>query len=366
MILAITIPILISLLGLIIFVHVFHWSRDRLKIYCTYLIPLPILISIIIYSVSYYFLLYYSEIWSSPINKVVYYEKWTEQYTTTETDSEGKSKTVTRYRYHPPSWCAVDMYKTEHKITKSDYDQWKHIWGNENKVNIFRPNQSSWGDGNKFETKWNNEFDKMFPYSFVKKYKNKVRSSRTVWDFASVSKEISKQYQRPADKGNLLPVLSYGIPVTDEQQLLLKRYNSIWGPNHEIYTIVVLFDAHDYPDRTIVETIINAWQGPNKNEFVVCVGIKDQNVQWVDCFSWMDDTTLHSLVRQDIMNLNKYSFDDIVEILKERIPVYWKRKKFADFEYISVSLSLTSYLSMLAISTFTVLAGGIMVEKRIH
>jgi hypothetical protein len=283
MIFAPALALLIAIMGLVVFTSVFHWGRgSRIKAYAI-IAPLPVLaVSVVIYWLSYRSIAFSYEIWNTVIQKVIYYEEWTEEYTDTETytDSDGNThtQTVTRYRHHPEYWVAVDEYDTEHDISQGEYNRWKGIWKNEKEVDIFRMDQSSWGDGDKYECYWNNQFETMMPWSFVKTYENKVRCSNTVWNFVDVDKETRKKFPRPADDKNLSPIISYGVSFDSQYDLLLRRWNGLWGNRYEIHNILLLFNANEYPDRSIVETVINAWKGPNKNELVTFVGVKDGEV----------------------------------------------------------------------------------------
>ena len=64
---------------------------------------------------------------------------------------------------------------------EAEYHRWKNLWGNEEKVNIWRPSQSSWGDGDKYVSNWPGTFETMFPVAVVHTYTNKVRAANTVW-----------------------------------------------------------------------------------------------------------------------------------------------------------------------------------------
>lgn len=364
MILSIVIALLVALTGVIVFSYVFGWGRGPRLLAYAVIVPLPVIaVSLGIYALCYRSVAFSYEIWNTTIQKVVYYEKWTEEYTETETytDSNGDThcRVVIKHRDYPPYWVATDEYGTEWDIDKPGYNAWRDIWGNEQKVEIIRLNQSSFGDGDKYESHWGGEFDKMFPYSFVKSYENKIRCANTVWKFADVDRATRKKFPRPADN-NMSPILYYGLPSQDD--MLLRRCNGMWGKRYEIHNILILFNAAEYPDRSVVETVISAWQGPNKNELVTCVGIKDEAVVWCDVFSWMDDTTIHSLIRQDVSALPKFSVSGVVSVLKKYVPTKWKRKNFSDFSYIAVTIPKLSYLWIFLGSVVVATIAGFVAE----
>ena len=78
----------------------------------------------------------------------------------------------------------------------------------------------------------------------------------------------------------------------------------------------------------------------------------------------MDDTTIHSLIRQDISAFDGFNCGKVVEVLKERIPTHWKRKSFEDFSYISVSVPKLTYLWVfLACGVVVVIVGFVSEAK---
>lgn len=281
----------------------------------------------------------YSEIWNFRANAVNYYEEWTEQVTTVTTDGNGNTQVHISYDYHSPYWTATDQYGDEHRINKYDYKYWKDKWNNEHKINLTHFNQSSFGDGDKFQSKWVGTFDTMLPLSDIHKYENKIRASDSIWaNKGPVDKEFAKKFPRPADVNNVDPVISHGVVHGENEFWWLKRINAVLGPEYEVHTIAFLLNAKDYPDRSVIEKILSAWNGPNKNELITFVGLDNNKIIWCDTISWMDDTTIHSMIRQDVMQLDNWNGFAYGEILKKRVPQYWKRKDFADFDHIAVSM----------------------------
>jgi len=272
---------------------------------------------------------------------VSYYEEWTERVTHTTTDSKGNTETHTTYVYHPPYWTAPNQYG-EDSISKASYNKWKNIWGNEKKVGVFNLNQSSWGDGDKFVSEWTGKFEEMLPLSSVHSYENKIRSTDNVWAYKEITdKDLLEKFKRPADRGDTSPILGFGISIKNEDRLFLERTNAKLGPIYEIHTIAILFNYEEYPNRDIVETILNIWKGPNKNELVSFIGIdKDNNIKWAETTSWMDDTSIHSLIRQDLIALNKWEVKGYGDVLWNRVQSNWKRKEFEDFSYIKTNLPI--------------------------
>lgn len=358
---------ILAIIGLTLGFAVRKWDVIALKLYVPASLLATCLIGCGIVSISYHCVAFSNEVWNTCIEKVSYYEPWTEKCHRTVTYQSGKTtktRTETYYVHHSKYWTATDQYGSEYNVSQDRYSYWKNIWNNEKEVDIWRTNQSSFGDGDKHESYWTKEFDKMLPWSFVNHYENKIRAVNTVWKFADVDKETQKKFPRPADTDKLCPIITYGVYFSPDDEILLRRWNAVWGAKHQIHTIIVLFDANVYPDRSIVETVINSWKGPNKNELVTCVGVKNSKIEWADTFSWMDDTSIHSLIRQDVVSLPYYAVPLIVDVLKKHVPEKWKRKEFANFSYISVPVPTWAYILILVLDTGIVVGCFIFTDNQ--
>jgi hypothetical protein len=146
-------------------------------------------------------------------------------------------------------------------------------------------------------------------------------------------------YPRPVDQGNFTPVVNYGANLSDEDTMTLRRVNAQLGRNSQIHILFILSNK----DQSVVTDILNAWKGPNKNELLVFVGVNDNHVRWCEVHSWMDNTTLHGLITQDV--LKGLDIQRISNNLLTLVPQYWVRKEFKDFDYLSVPISLGWYIA---------------------
>jgi hypothetical protein len=93
------------------------------------------------------------------------------------------------------------------------------------------------------------------------------------------------------------------------------------------------------------------WEGGNKNEVVMCLGIslKDGIIKWARGFSWADSPELQVRLRQYLegTKFNPEAYANRVEsLVKSGI---WKRKQFKDFDYLSVELTDTQTTILLVL-----------------
>jgi hypothetical protein len=184
---------------------------------------------------------------------------------------------------------------------------------------------------------WPNTFETTYPKSDIRKYTNKVRMSDSVFKGKEATKQQKERFPRPADKGNASPVFVYGgVGLYDDESLFLKRINASLGSSKQIHTILMVF-GKDEP-RSVVDDVLTAWQGPNKNELVTFVSVDGKDVRWVEVHSWMDNTALHAMLRDEIAG-EPFSIMRYGELLRKYVPSMWVRKKFTPLnEYLRVPI----------------------------
>lgn len=329
------------------------------------------------------------EVWNLKINRVEYYEPWnekvscrhphmvSEEYTDTESrqDKKGRSYTVKVRKtrmvqkgwehafdvdYHDPEWKSVDENGDSHDISQSEYHKWAMLWGekfqdlNRNYYTI---------NGNEYYAQWDGTFPKMYPFSEIHTYENRIRVTENVWNTFNPSEADEKQYPRPAESNNTTGLLSFGPAISSDEELVMRRTNALLGKTYQIHNIVVLMNESD---RDRPDVILNAWRGPNKNELVTFVGVDGaRKVQWCKVYSWCEDTTIHSLIRQDVNEMGIFDVNKISQIIQNRVPKYWHRRHFSDFSYIKIHISVWWYV--LSISLSLVLSGVtcVVVENKV-
>lgn len=371
-----TLPLLI-LAGLLYFGV---WKMDDPPRILGFIVCCPVacLLSIGMHALGTYNNSYFKEVWACKVVAVRYYERWNERVacrhpiyvTQTHTDSKGNSyttQTLVGYEHaydvddHPEHWEAVtEGDGDEHEIDHSTYAEWVRQWNNRHFVNMHRHYHTI--NGNMYETVWDGRFYSIYPWQTTHTYENKVRVSRSAFSFVRVDEATRKAYPRPADVGTDC-LFGYGVGMNAGDEWNLRRLNAELGPSYRVRCLVLLFDANQY-GQDVVERVRNAWQGPNKNELVTCVGIgTGGKVVWCDVFSWMEDTTIHSLVRQDVVAMGNYDTGNLLNVLRTNVKAEWHKRSFKDFDYLSVSLPVGYVVTSYLLSLVTCVAGYVIVEK---
>ena len=127
--------------------------------------------------------------------------------------------------------------------------------------------------------------------------------------------------------------------ISDSVQIRFQLLNAFAGSTSQIHVFILLYDAEKGIATALKQRAY--WEGGNKNEFVVCLGLENPDspvVKWCKAFSWCDVPSLETatesyFIEHKQLDLLKYS-----EWLNDNLHL-WKRKEFSDFKYLGVNMS---------------------------
>jgi hypothetical protein len=312
------------------------------------------------------------EVWNFKIVRVQHEERWSEKEQRTRQVSCGRdSKGHTKYRtetyhvteYYGPYWKAIDEYGSAYGVDESVYQRWKKTWANEKKTGEHKGSAAGFTTpitGGIFQCDWTQDFNRIFPWSNIHYYENKVRYSHSVLKYKEPTRELEKKYPRPADMDNIMPVLSYGKSFSGDDIDLLRRTSAQLGPRYLVHPILVAFG----PDtsRAVVDDVLSAWRGPNKNELVTFAAFRGNEVLWCEVHSWMDDTTIHATLRDEIM-ADKFSAKRYSDLLLKYVPKQWRKKSFKDFDYLRVEIHWGWGVGAILVSIAGILGLFLLVDR---
>lgn len=293
----------------------------------------------------------FNEVLNYQILRIQHLERWTTRESRTETyqsgtDSEGNAiystRTVYYTRTHGPYWYSFDNLGNRRNISSREYDKWSSLWGNESKIGINRGSSASLNrsiSGNIYGANWNGEFDTIYPYQRVGRYVNKIRAYDSSLSRGIADEETISKFPRPADTPSFMnSIVNHSqLNISNDDQMIFRRLNAKMGVNYQIHNIILLFDSNEY-DQYVVQDVLNAWDGTNKNELATFIGLNGSKISWVESHSWSDNSIIHSNVERDIRRMDSIDFHDLKNILQKNISKHWLRKSFGDFDYIRVRI----------------------------
>lgn len=304
-----------------------------------------------------------TEYLGSCVTKITHYDPWDEMVTVPRTrrvpcgrnsDGTTKYRTETYYvrerRFHSDMWTYVsNLNDKEHIISESEYNLIKNRFGGKEVYRDMHRNYHTI-DGDAQDVFWDKSVEKLYDITTPNKYKNRINSSEshTILKMEEITEENAKKiglYDYP-EINNLThdQIIGKDVPFKDKQRI---RYiNSTYGKPHQFRLYMLLFEDKDV---SISEKQRAYWQNGNKNEFVVCLGLKGDSVVWCNPFSWCDEPILEVLTKDYFINNPKFNADEYGKWLQTQIPTKWKRKEFKDFKYINVGVSGNQYVALLII-----------------
>jgi len=267
-------------------------------------------------------------------------EKWTEIETYTTTDSKGNTqthtRTVTKRRTHPEKWTLQDNIGKSHSISKTFFDRICKIWDNKTFKDMqrHRSTHTITKDGDAYVTIYNKQFETTIPICTKHSYENRIQCSKSVFNFQKVTAEEKVKYdlvEYPKEnRFGFNPILGY---KNTEATLRLQKYNALNGFKKQLHMMILVFDGQPLEAGLFQESY---WKGGNKNEFVICVGTKDNNIKWVKVISWTEQEDLKIKTVRHIKEMKIFDAVKVVDYMGEHVTKQFVRKEFADFSYIAV------------------------------
>ena len=144
-------------------------------------------------------------------------------------------------------------------------------------------------------------------------------------------------------------MLSDSIAIDNKSIDAVKYVNGFYGSKYQFRLYVLLFPYDKGIE--ISELQRSYWVGGNKNELVVCLGMKDETtIGWCNAFCWCDSPKLELLTEQHFAekdSLDLISYTKYIRSCSERGD--WQRKEFSDFNYIRPELSGTQNIILIII-----------------
>lgn len=278
---------------------------------------------------------------------VQYHYPWVErlEHCVTMQDSNGYSATHTEFEYRPHQEMWIMELNTEKyvRISREAFEECVRMWGGEgHEIYPEHPNRISGGGGRLYL--WNEVMEDSVTHTYLGEYVNYLRNSKPLVARAEIEAEraqslglvdypaIDERYLE-SDVVLLSPKLSGRIDISPRAQRSIQLLNGHYGDRHQIHIFVLLFDAND--TEAIAEQQRIYWQGGNKNEFVLCLGVDaecdEPLVRWCRTFSWSADDALGLATEQWFAEHTKFSIEEFAEWLRPNLDL-WRRRQFREFE----------------------------------
>lgn len=289
------------------------------------------------------------EIWSGRIIEIQHKEEWDEWHppvdtVNTYTDSEGNSYTTVTTT--PGYW---EHHKAKNSIKTSD-DGWHNVYKSIDGSVVFNDD-------------YPNTTEELSQYyavgqatSSLHSYKNKLQFSKSLFKASEVDENLVKElpdYPNKVENDFNVTRLIGDIPNFKQANKTLNEWNSELnkfitdpetGKSKSWKEVNVIFvNIGDLPIE-YGYALESKWDGANKNDFVVCFSMVNNEIKWVYPFSWTEVEILKINIR-DYMLDNKIitDFSKNIDDICNMIAKDFDRKEMADYSYIKYQHGMSSY-----------------------
>lgn len=266
-------------------------------------------------------------------------------------DSQGHTKYKTVYYdcSHQedvgPSWSATTNIGESISISDKQYDELVRKFGTGRQVidehtNYDPSDEGVWCSGTKFEgrrvgtksysykTIWSGSDDTRKSYVSKHSYVNRVKASDlTIFDIKMVKEnqvDSMGLFKYPDSSDGLEYPTILGGNVSKDIQEKFRNLNGKFGSTNQLRLWVLVFENKP---MSIAQYQENYWVKGNKNELVICIGKKGNEIQWSKAFSWALSNDLTVEAQNKVLDLYTYR-DSVTKVnLPPAIPVNKNLKK---------------------------------------
>ena len=307
------------------------------------------------------------------VKEIKYYEPWNERVRKSRevpcgTDKDGHTKYCTEYywvtEYHPEYWVMITTLSGfEQHISEKVFTKFKNRF-NSPAVFIDMHRHYHTIDGDAYSYKWSGTKQTLIPVTEEHSYHNPMKNSHSIFRYTDITPDSAKVlglYDYPKfNLYNQSPVI--GCKISQKTRDQLDWVNATYGAKYQFRLYILVYPA----DKGLVisEMQKGYWQGGNKNEFVVCLGVNKQNeIEWCNAFSWCDEPWLEVETRSWFSKYTKFNLYDYGVWLEKNVPTKWKRKEFKDFNYIQSSLPAGGKWAVFILTMLFCIGFGIFVVE---
>lgn len=291
-----------------------------------------------------------TEYWGGWVSRATYEEPWDERvscrhakYRTEYYEcGDGKtSRTCSRQVFegyehaydvddHPAKWYIEDSNGFTIGISSARFEWLSQQFNERTFVELNRDYHSQ--DGNAYVAHWDKDWTTLQPVTTVHRYENRVAVSKSIYSYPDVNPKKSPVYDYPEVNGyDCTSVLSKKRWAGQGE---IDKLNAVLGAKKQVRVWVLLWE--DAP-RQVGFDQEAYWKGSNKNEIVICVSYKGNEVQWAHVFSWSKSENLKTAIQSYLAVDNpKLDFRTFAPWLQSEVESKWNRRNWKDFDYLTV------------------------------
>jgi hypothetical protein len=314
-----------------------------------------------------------TEYWSEPAYKVVYegaWDEWIEDecsydcFCSTNDDGYETCQTCWEdcsYRdYHSAYWSIVSNSGKSYGISENEYEKIVDKWGGEKRKGSHYGQDMHSDDGIYESICPKGKPDLIECVVSSHSYTNKVQAAHSVHEYPEVSEDNVSNYalqEYPEIYNSYKQKHILGVTERKAEQNM-QALNAELGPSKQCKAFIVVFKNQSEEAGKMQEAY---WKGGNKNEFIMTIGINDDNqAQWAYPFSWTENELIKTTTKNFVMQQKKLNLYEVSKYMHSELKSGFERKHFADFEYLTAeptnrSIKITMIILFIIILGLSVL-----------
>lgn len=141
------------------------------------------------------------------------------------------------------------------------------------------------------------------------------------------------------------------IPTAQVNELdrNLDNVLKLLGASKQANIIVILTEIDDPTYRYTVE---NHWQGGEKNDIVIFIGLDGTKITWVDIMTWAlnsGNEMFHVKMRDGILAMEEFNVSKLTPFITKTITETYDRPEMAEYEYLADEIDPPTWVIWLAL-----------------
>lgn len=131
------------------------------------------------------------------------------------------------------------------------------------------------------------------------------------------------------------------LPNKHKWEAALSEINAELGAKKQVNIILVL--TKKLPQEFFY-ALEQAWIGGKQNDAILVVNVDQATMQpqWATVMSWNIGSDLEVKLRDAVMDLPAIELEPTINLLRDQVDTYYKRKPMADFEYLASTITPTT------------------------
>lgn len=152
------------------------------------------------------------------------------------------------------------------------------------------------------------------------------------------------------------------VPNIDQYNRYLSERLRELGPKRQANLIIV---ATSNLSQTYADALYAAWNGAEKNDIVVVVGVQNNQIKWAKILAWSKADLFQVQLRDSLLDIGTFDMKKIIDTSVAVAFQRYERKPMKEFEYLSNEVQTITPFSGIIIFILIVLinVGGMIYIK---